>query len=614
MKKNIFFRALFITALFVVTDIMAQQHFQTMPVQSGYTADVIANGTGPSINSTTDNFDGTYYNLVAKDFKLTSTSTALTYGLPINGIIYPGQFSTQGLSFQLGDLSGNNSLRLHSNVPGTIGNSGTLVFTNPVAAVKLYMLASSGQATSHVTITVNFTDNTTQSFTQQQIPSWNSLNTNYAIRGMGRINRDTDELQYFPEDPKLYYTIHNIDAANYTKPIQSITVKKTSYDGVSNIFAFSVDAYTDCVEPALHPAGMVTSNSAQISWTVPSGTQAVSHDIYYSTSPTEPTSSTIPNYSGIIGTSYTLENLSAITKYYYWVRTNCNGMMNQSQWSLQKNFTTLCGVTVPPYTNDFNDHGNLVFPGKCWNRALSGGTPATGPTGTDERWTQNRFLNVFPHNYAAQILFFRGNKISWLTTPLFDLSTGGYKVKFNYAGSNNTTISPSQMGADDVVHFMVSNDGGSTWIILKTWDANNNPLNPVNAYAQYTYNLAAYTSTTTRFAFYASSGILQNTVDYKFFVDDFVIESNAQLSNSEVSTQSKGITVHPNPFKDILYLSDINIKELKKITIGDVSGRIVKTTEGPIKELDLSTVNAGLYIITITLKDGSKSIMKIIKQ
>ena len=55
-------------------------------------------------------------------------------------------------------------------------------------------------------------------------------------------------------------------------------------------------------------------------------------------------------------------------------------------------------------------------------------------------------------------------------------------------------------------------------------------------------------------------------------------------------------------------------KEVKSITINDVSGRVVKLIDNPGKELNLSMLNAGLYLVSITFKDGSKSITKIIKQ
>ncbi len=598
MTINLFFKAFPAIALLSASAMMGQ-NFQTMPVSSGYTADVIANGIGSSMISTTTDVDGVSYNFVSRDFQLTATSTPITYGIPTNGTINSVVASTPGLSFQLGDLSGNNSLRINTNAVGS--NSGTLVFSNPVAAFKLYMLSTSGSGSSTVTITVNFTDNTTQVFTGQSISDWYGGN-NFAIQGIGRILRTSDSLEPNSTNPRLYQNVLTIDPANQAKPIQSVTVTKTNSAGVVNVFAFSADAYTDCLAPTTEAATAVTSNSAQISWTVPSSNQAVSHDIYYSTNSAVPANNVNPNHSNVAGTSYTLNNLSPSTTYYYWIRTNCSGAASKSAWSFSKSFTTLCGAVVPSYTNNFTS-----YPGNCWSNALSGGTPDTGPTGNSIYWSQRNFLNG-PSNGSAHMNLYGSSKTGWLKTLPFNLSAGGYKVKFDYGVTAYSGTASSEMDSDDVVHFLVSNDGGSTWTILQTWNANNSPS---NTSTEYTFSLANFTNANTVFAFYGDTGPVNEGLDYNFYVDNFTVEKE-QLSTSEVSSQTKKAAVHPNPFKDILYISDT--REVKSASVADVSGRIVKTVEGAVKELDLSRLNSGLYFVTLYFKDGSKSTVKAIKK
>nr|WP_315027047.1 T9SS type A sorting domain-containing protein [uncultured Chryseobacterium sp.] len=595
MTINLFFRALPVIALFSASA-MTAQNFQTMPVQSGYTEDVIANGTGSSSVSTTTDVDGVSFAFVARDFKLTPTSSAINYGIPVDGIINSVVASTPGLSYQLGDLSSSNSLKLT-----TTGQSGTLVFTTPTAAFKLYMLVTSGSGTSVVNATVTFTDNTTQTFSNISLTDWYG-GTNFAIQGIGRINRGNDVLESNSTNPRLYQSVLSIDAANQAKPIKSVTVTKSSGVGIPNVFAFSADAYTTCVAPVLQTVGTITSNSAQISWTVPAGTQAASHDIYYSTSATLPTSSTVPNYSGVTGTSYALSNLSASTTYYYWVRTNCSSGTGQSSWSFSGTFKTLCGSVIPAYTNYFSS-----FPGTCWANNLSGGSTATGPTGTSSYWGQRNFLNG-TSNPSAHMNIYGSNKTGWLKTVTFDLSSGGYRAKFNYGVTTYSGVATSLMDSDDTVHFMMSDDNGSTWTILKTWDVNNSPSNSSNTY---TYNLTGNTSPNTVFAFYGTTGTANGGLDYNFYIDDFTVEA-APLSTSEVKESVHKVNVHPNPFKDILYLSDT--KNVNKITVGDTSGRIVKTIEGSVKELHLDTLDTGLYFITLYFKDGSQSTVKAIKK
>ncbi|REC47935.1 T9SS type A sorting domain-containing protein [Chryseobacterium pennipullorum] len=601
MTINLFFRAIPAIALFAASGMMGQ-NFQTLPVSSGYNADVIANGVGPASASTTIDVDGVSYAFVARDFQLTGTSTPLTYGIPANGMISSMVASTPGLSYQLGDLSSNNSLRIDTNAAGS--NTGTMTFSNPVAAFKLYMLSTSGSGASTVDVVVNFTDNTSQTFTGQSISDWYG-GSDYAIQGIGRILITSNGLESSSTNPRLYQTVLNIDAANQAKPVQSVTVTKTNSSGVANIFAFSAEAYTDCLSPVLSPTGTVSSNTADISWTIPSGTPGVSHDIYYSTSPTVPNSATVPNHPDVTGTSYTLSSLSPSTTYYYWVRTNCNGTTAKSAWSFPKTFTTLCGSVLPSYTNDFGS-----FPGTCWVNNQTGGTPDTGSTGTTSSpyWSQRNFLNTSANGPSAHMNIYSNNRTGWLKTVPFDLSAGGYRVKFKYGVTTYSGTAASAMGSDDVVHFMVSNDGGNTWVILQTWDNSTSISNTAN---DYIYNLTAYNSGNTMFAFYGTSGSTYDNQDYNFYVDDFTVES-AQLSTSEVSRSERKAAVHPNPFKDILYISDT--REVRSISVTDVSGKALLKIEGSVKEINLSNLNTGLYFVTLYFKDGSQSTVKAVKK
>ncbi|PIF47294.1 putative secreted protein (Por secretion system target) [Chryseobacterium sp. 52] len=598
MKVKLLFGALPAIALFAASAVNAQ-NFQTMPVQSGYTADVIANDVGSSSVTTTEDVDGVSFAFVARDFKLTAASTPITYGLPVNGIVNSAVASTPGLNFKLGDLYGLNSLKISSNVAGS--NTGTLAFVTPIPAFKVYMLATGGSGTCTVNVTVNFTDNTSQLFSAVAVSDWYG-GSNYAIQGIGRINRTNDVLEPNSSNPRLYQSLLTIDAANQTKPIQSITVAKVSGTGIANVFAFSADAYTDCVAPTLQPVGTLSSNSAQVSWTIPGSVQAVSYDVYYSTSNTAPTSTTVPNHPGVTGNSFTIPSLSPSTVYYYWVRSNCSTATAQSGWSLSGTFTTLCGAVIPSYTNNFSS-----FPGTCWAANLSGGLPTTNPTGTTTYWGAGGFLGVGTSGSATINLYSTG-RTGWLKTMPFNLSGGNYKVKFDYGLTAYADTSSSPMGSDDVLHFMVSNDGGSTWTILQTWNAANAPSNTSN---QYAYNLTGYNSANTVFAFYGSDGTVNDAPDYDFYIDNFSVESS-QLSTSEVKGNVKKALVHPNPFKDILYISDT--REVKSVTVGDASGRTMKTFTGSVKELDLSTLNTGLYFVTIYFKDGSQSTVKAVKK
>jgi hypothetical protein len=417
---------------------VAAQNFQQMPIASGFTADVIANGIGSSNTSTNNDVDGVSYAFVAKDFQLTSTTPAITYGIPVDGIINSAVAATPGLSYQLASLNANNSLRLSA-----ISDAGTLVFTTPKAATKLYMLAVSGSGTSTVSVVVNFTDGTSQTFASISLADWYG-GTNFAIQGIGRIKKPGvtpaagDDVPS-PEggtNPRLYQSELAIDAANQAKLIQSVTVTKASGSGLPNIFAFSADLYSDCAPPTLQAPASITANSALVSWSTLAS--AVSYDVYHSTSNTTPASTVTPTYPGVTGTSTTIGGLNSNTNYYYWVRTNCSSATSQSVWSFAGTFKTACSTFTTPYTENFDTTStgsstNNNAP-SCWSYLESASFSGYGYVSASNSYSAPN--SYYMYNSSAST----GSQML-VSPPTINLSDGTKRVRF-YAksGSNGYTV------------------------------------------------------------------------------------------------------------------------------------------------------------------------------
>lgn len=432
MKRKLFFGALNAIALFSASAVMAQ-NFQTMPIQSGFTADVIANGIGSSSVSTNNDVDGVSFAFVSTDFQATASSTPLTYGLPANGVINSGVAATPGLSYQLANLNANNSLRL-----AAINDTGTLTFATPKPAFKLYMLAVSGSSPTPTTVNVvvNFTDTTSQTFSGINVADWYD-GTNFAIQGIGRINRTNDVLESGSgTNPRLYQIELAIDPANQPKQIQSVTVTKASGPGLPNVFAFSADVYSDCAPPTLQAPSAITANSALVSWMAPSN--AVSYDVYHSTSNTAPTSTTAPTYPGVTGTSTTIGGLNSNTTYYYWVRTNCSSATSQSVWSFAGTFKTACSTFTAPYTENFDttSTGNSTNNNapSCWAYLESASFAGYGYV-------------VASNNYSAPNSYYLYNSSGTtgsqmlVSPPTVNLSNGTKRVRFYAkAGGSGYTL------------------------------------------------------------------------------------------------------------------------------------------------------------------------------
>ncbi|MFC3159221.1 T9SS type A sorting domain-containing protein [Chryseobacterium arachidis] len=127
----------------------------------------------------------------------------------------------------------------------------------------------------------------------------------------------------------------------------------------------------------------------------------------------------------------------------------------------------------------------------------------------------------------------------------------------------------------------------------------------------YTLVTVSYTPTATGDYSFGIKALNTTTAPFYMGFDDFSL-TQTNLATAETSVKKNTIKVYPNPFKDVLYIAET--KEAKSVSVADVSGRVVKTIENPGKELHLSELNSGLYLVTVTFKDGTKSTVKAIKQ
>lgn len=367
-----------------------------------------------------------------------------------------------------------------------------------------------------------------------------------------------------------------------------------------------VENVPTCIEPTAVTSSAITSNSANLGWTAPSSVPANGYEVYYSTTNTAPTASTVlttSNSTISTTTSAALNNLSSATTYYAWVRSVCSAT-DKSVWTaIAVNFTTLCVPVVPNYTNDFS-----TFPGNCWSQT-SGGTATSPGTGTSAYWINDGFLNVGSSGSARYNAYDIG-RAGFLKTVAFDLSGGTYRVKFDYGLTNYNATTAASLGSDDVVQFVVSQDGGATWTVLKTWNAST-PIS--NTSTLYSFDLVGYNSNNTIFGFYATDGTVENVNnDVDFFIDNFTVESTIILATTEISKKNENIKIYPNPFSDVLNISDI--EKVKSISIMDASGKMVRSFDKPEAQLRLSDLNAGMYIVILNMKDGSRQTIKAIKK
>jgi hypothetical protein len=554
MKKTLLFTTA-IAAFLFVTQKATAQNLQHIAIQSGFNADVIANGVGTSITSTTNDVDGVNFNFISRDYQLTSGSTALTYGLPINGLITSAVASPAGLSYQLASYSGDNSLRLQN-----VSDAGTLVFTNPIPAVNLYMLATGGSGACTVNVTVNFTDTTTETFTGVAISDWYN-GANFAIQGIGRINRTNDVLETGGgTNPRLYQIPLAINVANQSKPIESVTITKVS-GGIPNVFALSADAYTSCAGPT-NITFISSNDGGTFNWTAPASAPSMGYQYYYSSSSVAPTASTTPSGSVAAGvTTVTLTGLTMGSTYYFWVRSNCD--TEQGFWQM-KMFTT--GQMEATYTlGDINTEYS------------------TGPTITSTTACPGTLTLDIPAGFQIA-----STDVSYTMTTALNGWMSEQRTLL-VCTTNNTTEAAITSGV-----------GGTTG----TYSYNRTGLSIANGLTgNVTFDLRAWRT-------YGGSGC---NADYNRVNNNswrITVTLTQQLSNVEVAANK--IKVYPIPFTDNIHLD--NAQDVASIFVTDTTGKLIRTIQQPQQDIYLGDLNSGLYILTMTMQDGSIQHTKAIKK
>jgi len=112
--------------------------------------------------------------------------------------------------------------------------------------------------------------------------------------------------------------------------------------------------------------------------------------------------------------------------------------------------------------------------------------------------------------------------------------------------------------------------------------------------------------------YYVNVGHYSSTTDNSEGPFSIQISTNGVLGTSETAINKNTIKAYPNPFADVLNISDV--KNVKSISIVDIAGRVVKTIEKPGSSLQLRELNSGMYIIILNMNDGSRQTIKAIKK
>ncbi len=348
---------------------------------------------------------------------------------------------------------------------------------------------------------------------------------------------------------------------------------------------FEVTAVPTCLAPTGITVGTVTSSTADLAWTAPAAIPGVGYEVYFSTSNTAPTASTVLDATNSVTSSSTnaqLTGLAGSSVYYVWVRSACSSS-DKSVWSGMVSFTTSCS-SVATLNENFDSYpsatGSLPT---CWSLL----------PGSSTSWARiNNGQSSSPSN-ALYLYGGPGDDQGVALPAITGLDSGTLSLQFKL-----------RMGST----------AGATLNVGYLDPANGNVFEPIttftttNAWVTHTLSLTGIPTGVTQLALLQNSG-----TSTPIYIDDVKVDLTSSLAASDVKNIVNGeVKVYPNPFTDVINISDV--KDLKSVSVIDASGRMVKTIATPGTQIHLGELKSGLYILKLDYRNGSVKTVKVVKK
>jgi len=221
-------------------------------------------------------------------------------------------------------------------------------------------------------------------------------------------------------------------------------------------------------------------------------------------------------------------------------------------------------------------------------------TPALTPSATSD-WTARtgeRHMVCFAAATAAPL------NNDWLISPQINLGATGNTLTF-WAKSCDATYGAERFKVG------VSTTGTATANFTVISPGAFVTTTPPVTWQQYTYNLDAYAGQ----AVYISINCVSPDM-FGFAVDDFLVTATT-LATENFFTQN--YAVYPNPADSVLNITGKNNVEVTSAQITDLNGRVVKTVNGAVSQINITDLTAGVYFLKLNSAQGAGT-TKIVKK
>lgn len=560
---------------------------------TGYNIDAIAESSPASVSTSTA-IDGSDYVLYSAAY---GTALSTNKGLPNSGTVVSGT-----RTYQMNPYSGNNMLYV------TAGLKDSLTLSTPASYAALSLMGLSTEGNGNMTVTVRFTDGSTQVFTGLVMPDWFN-NSNFILNGIDRTGRTTNTPSNQSSNPRIYAVDMVLSCANRAKSVSKVIIQNTGTNAricVLGVSAVALPSYTinttDACFGISNGKATIVSTGGVPAFTYTWTTSPVQNTVTATNLPPGTYTATIndgPGCTNTISATVSQPTAALTTTIAATSATICTGKTST---------LTASGATSYTWSTTASTASIVVSPTSSATYSVSGTTSAGCPITGSINITVNP-LPVISFSLAQAMLCTNSSTIALNATPPGGVYTG--------TGVTGTTYSPAAAGTGSFsISYSYTNTNGCsatsavtatvnpvpvvTFTLTKTqFCANEEPLFLSGTPASGVFSGTGVTGTIFS---PMTAGIGTHTVTYSY-TNSFSCTGSA-ISIATVSActgieelENAKLSIYPNPGHGLF---NIHVATDMQLTVINQTGQVLSTITVAAGDntVQLNELAPGIYFIS----------------